>query len=165
MPAGSTYSTIATQTLGSNQATVTFSSIPGTYTDLVLVTSVLSSVEGQGIQIQFNGDTATSYSNTVLYGTGTDVGTARTSNNALANFGNGGSSTAPSTSVINFMNYSNSTTFKTVISISSAPSIYATSYVSLWRNTNAITSMILKIDGSATYNTGSTFTLYGISAA
>jgi hypothetical protein len=51
MPAGSTYTPIATTTLGSAQADVTFNSFSG-YTDLVLVANVqLASMESQEIHI------------------------------------------------------------------------------------------------------------------
>jgi hypothetical protein len=65
--AGNTYVAIAEQTLGTAAASVTFSSIPGTYTDLVLVLSV-QDASGNTFALQFNGDTSTNYS-TVLTGT------------------------------------------------------------------------------------------------
>jgi hypothetical protein len=58
MAAGNTYEAIATQTLGSAAASVTFSSIPGTYTDLVLVVAMEHVTTGtENIVMQFNGDT------------------------------------------------------------------------------------------------------------
>ena len=54
----STYTPIATQTLGSAAASVTFSSIPQGYTDLVLVDNV-KSASGAGdseLDVRFNGD-------------------------------------------------------------------------------------------------------------
>jgi hypothetical protein len=60
-----TYVALATQTLGSAAASVTFSSIPATYTDLVLITSVQNNSGGnRAMQIILNADTATNYSGT-----------------------------------------------------------------------------------------------------
>ena len=70
MPAGSTYTPLSTTTLGSAQATVTFSSISGSYTDLVLVMNTIGTSAGGDVQVQFNSDTASNYSCTILYGTG-----------------------------------------------------------------------------------------------
>lgn len=59
--------------LGSAQASITFSSIPQTYTDLMLVVSArLSSANSEGLFIEFNGSTS-GYSARDLYGTGTSA--------------------------------------------------------------------------------------------
>jgi hypothetical protein len=65
--------------------------------------------------------------------------------------------------ITHFMNYSNTTTYKTALTRSNSP--YGTeAAVNLWRNTSAITSITLFIQ-SSTLNAGTTFTLYGIAAA
>ena len=64
------------------------------------------------------------------------------------------------------MNYSNSTTYKTVISRGGNAATWVTTNVGLWRNTAAITSVkVFASDASSNMNSGSTFTLYGIAAA
>jgi hypothetical protein len=66
-----TYEPIETQTLGSAAASVTFSSITGSYTDLILVSSISTThTATTSLVIQLNGDTATNYSNTRLLGDG-----------------------------------------------------------------------------------------------
>jgi len=168
MPA--TYEPIATTTLGSAQASYTFNSITGTYTDLVLVVSGTVSVNGESIIVQYNSDTATNYSYTYLYGNGTSALSSRLSakNYAAMTWQVGFSSTQESNAIMHIQNYSNSTTFKTSISRgnnangSSLPG--AETVVSLWRNTAAITSILVKA-GSGNLNTGMTLTLYGIKAA
>lgn len=163
MPAGSTYSTIATTTLGSAQANVTFSSFSG-YTDLVLVfNGRCTSTGGWNLFLQFNSDTGTNYSATSLYGDGTSAFSARGSNNAAVGgwFVDG---TNPGTVIANIMNYSNTSTNKTVIGRGNNTGYGVDARVGLWRNTAAITSMLIYSNGG-NWLTGSTFTLYGISAA
>jgi len=65
----STYTPIATQTLGSATGTVTFTSISGSYTDLVLVITGNTNNPTNPV-LQFNGDTTTNYSHTYISGTG-----------------------------------------------------------------------------------------------
>jgi hypothetical protein len=67
-----TYTPIATTTLGTAAASVTFSSISGSYTDLVLIIAGVQSVADVPY-IQFNSDTATNYSRTQLSGDGSSV--------------------------------------------------------------------------------------------
>jgi len=73
MAAGVTYTPIATTTLGSAQSSVTFNSFSG-YTDLVCVYSTYSTVAVADIVIQFNGDTGSNYSATLLFGDGSSAG-------------------------------------------------------------------------------------------
>lgn len=165
MAAGSTYTPLATQTLGSAAASVTFSSISGSYTDLVLVCNSKLTTSNTQIRLQFNGDTASNYSVTLIYGDGTSAGSVRTSNATSANIG--GLADEFGTTVINLNNYSNSTTYKTAIARYNfvAPSYSETgAKVCLWRSTSAITS-ILVFPTTSTFTTGSTFSLYGIAAA
>ncbi len=73
-----TYVPISTTTLGSNASTVSFSSIPGTYTDLVIVMGVIStSNTGHYVYLQYNGDTGSNYSTTILTGTGSSAVSTR----------------------------------------------------------------------------------------
>jgi len=164
MAAGNTYTQIASTTLGSTANTVTFSSIAATYTDLVLVINAqCQTSSGQGLYLQYNSDTATNYSSTVLYGNGSSALSTRTSSVVKAGIGNIDTSNY-GTTIVNIQNYSNATTYKTAISRSNAPANYVLSYVSLWRATAAINSLTILLD-TAPFNSGSTFNLYGITSA
>jgi hypothetical protein len=165
MPAGSTYTPIATTTLGSNQANYTFSSIPSTYTDLVVVCRA-GAVSNSDLTFRVNGDTGTNYSSTFLWGDGSTAGSARTTNVAFGYFTYYGSieTLGSSVHIAQFMNYSNTTTYKTVLARSANASRGVDAVVSLWRNTAAINSITL-IGSNANILSGSTFTLYGIAAA
>ena len=158
-----TYEAIATTTLGSASGTVTFSSIPATYTDLVIV-AWFKSTDGSDLICQFNGDTATNYSWTRLTGDGSSAVTSRSSNtgNIRLTVAAYADSTA-SFVLASVQNYSNSTTYKTVLSRANQVEQGVEAITGLWRSTSAITSIDLKSSPN-TFNSGSTFTLYGIKA-
>jgi hypothetical protein len=160
MPAGNTYEAIATQTLGSAAASVTFSSIPGTYTDLVLVVGAINTTGGT-VYVNFNDDTATNYSNTFIYGDGSTAGSVRHSNVAYGRIGYNANDTG--VIIAQFMNYSNTTTFKTLLSRSNRPSYEVDAFVTLWRSTSAINKIL--VTGENNFNSGTTLSLYGIKAA
>jgi hypothetical protein len=164
----STYEPIATQTLASATATVTFSSIAGTYTDLRLVMSARTDT-GNNVDyavVKLNSDAGANYSRTELYGDGSSAGSGRASNFliGIASSAQGGNTDIKTMDTMDFMNYSNSTTYKTVLYRETSAAQLTLSGVGLWRSTNAITS--IAITGFyGTWQTGSTFTLYGIKAA
>jgi hypothetical protein len=155
-----TYEPIATETLGTTESSVTFSSIPGTYTDLVLVFAGTVGILDNN-NVTFNGDTGSNYSVTRLVGNGSTASSSRGSNlNAIQC---GEIATSQSNDIIQIQNYSNSTTYKTLIHRSNNTSQFLKASVGLWRNTAAITS--ITITNGGTYQIGSTFTLYGIASA
>lgn len=165
MPA--TYEPIATQTLGSNASSVTFSSIPGTYTDLVVIawTKPYSGSEG-ALRLRFNSDSGNNYSNTYVSGDGTSATSGRNSNasNIAITTGNSLNNPRQPVYITHIMNYANTTTYKTALTRTSESSAYVDAWVGLWRSTSAITTLTY----STTYldiGAGSTFTLYGILAA
>jgi hypothetical protein len=158
----STYTPIATTTLGSAAANITFTSISGSYTDLILVVNGAgSSGSTSNILVQFNGDTAGNYSYTRLLGDGSAASSARASTQGA--IATGDTNTDRFVNIVNFQNYSNSTTNKTVISRSNSQS-YLSAYVGLWRSTAAITSIVYYISGQ-NLATGTTATLYGVKSA
>lgn len=166
-----TYTPIATYTVsGSSVAAYTFSSIPQTYTDLVLVSVVRTTdtTSGNDFKGNFNSDTGTNYSNTQMYGTGSATASTRDSNFSYVKMGLViGSSAASGTfanNVAHIQNYSNSTTYKTVLSRRDAAGFYAVATVNLWRNTAAITSITLASQ-FGNMDIGTTLTLYGIAKA
>ena len=159
-----TYEAIATQTLTVATTSVTFSSIPQTYTDLVLISNPKNSTS-TAVNIYFNSDTGTNYSCTRVYGGGGVASSDRFSNTASSLGGWGtNTNTFPYVFISHIMNYSNTTTFKPMLT---RPNEMNAAYVGListvWRNTNAITSV--SFNGNANFSIGSTFTLYGIKAA
>ena len=174
MAAGSTYTPIATTTLGSAQPDVTFSSISGSYTDLVLVGSyALTTAGNTGLMRVGNGsaDTGSNYSDTVIYGSGTVADSQRDSNNTyfyLMEAGNVGLSVGNTNTIANLMNYANTSVYKTILFRGNSPA--ATTFpmveaqAALWRSTSAINFIYLFTSGG-NFASGSTFTLYGISAA
>lgn len=171
MPLPSTMTPIATTTLGSAAAAITFSSIPSTYTDLVLVCNI-ASTSSNTLFIRFNGDTGTNYSATRLYGSGTAAGSDRDTNASyglLTNYAYPTSTLGNTTEIVSIMNYSNSTTYKTFLSRANAAGAGVDAIVGLWRATPAaINSISLSTNGFAgttTISSGSNVTLYGVKAA
>jgi hypothetical protein len=163
MAAGATYEPIATNTLGSATSTVTFSSIPQGYTDLIVVFNGRGT-SGTGLYLQFNGDSNSNYSHTRILGDGTEVISQRGTNNTVGSFLSI-ISTVQNNVIAQVQNYSNSTTFKTTLARSNNTTGYMGAYVSLWRSTAAINSVTITTGTADTYVAGSTFTLYGIKAA
>jgi hypothetical protein len=157
-----TYEPIATQTLGSTASTVTFSSIPATYTDLIFVCNLSASATTYS-SIRFNGDSGTNYSLTDIYGTGSGAVSSRQSN--ITGGGAGDTSGTGTVLIYQINNYSNATTYKTALSRNGSPSTNVVAGVSLWRSTAAINSITLLTGTANSWNIGSTFTLYGIKAA
>ncbi len=163
MAAGATFEPIATTTVGTATNSVTFSTISGGYTDLVLVWNGATSAS-QNVSLQFNSDTGSNYSVTRMRGTGSAAESSRWSNITLM-FGPNPDTTGNSTVIWQVMNYSNSTTYKTAIAKGGGAGGETGAYVGLWRSTSAITSLTVIIGGSANMNTGTSLTLYGIAAA
>ena len=155
-----TYEPIATETLGSATASITFSSIPGTYTDLILIFNGIGAVGGN-VTFQFNSDTSTNYSATIVYADGSSAGSFGLTNQSSMNIGS--VSTSWTTNTLHIMNYSNTTTNKIVLGRYSRPNEVGEK-IGLWRSTSAITSIVVG-KSSGTYDIGSSFTLYGIKAA
>jgi hypothetical protein len=130
---------------------------------LVLVCNFINTIGQTDHGVRFNGDTASNYSRTQLYGTGSAAGSNRGSNETLMNF-LGYIGTSWGVSIMQIMNYSNTTTYKTATTRANGASDQVVAAVGLWRNTSAITSLNIIASGG-TFAVGSNFTLYGIKAA
>ena len=169
MAAGNTYVALATQTISSSTGTVSFTSIPSTYTDLVLVVGDLLQVAGgNGLRMRFNNDTGTNYSTTQLMGNGTTATSTRETS-ASSTYAGGAtySTTNPGNAIAHIMNYANTTTYKTVINRGNQASADVLTQVGLWRSTSAINRLDVALGGAFPSNNiaSGTFTLYGILAA
>jgi hypothetical protein len=158
-----TYVALDKITLGTATSTITFSSIPQTYTDLVMVfdgTAASATYSG----IRFNGDTGNNYSYTYLAGNGSTAVSSRSSNNPEMYTSTGNTvTTSQNNTIVHIQNYSNTSTFKTALIRNNSTTVETTAAVGLWRNTAAITSVTFKTPGT-NFAAGSTFSLYGISA-
>jgi hypothetical protein len=172
--ATNTYVALDKVTVGTATPSVTFSSISGLYTDLFVEMNI-QGVAGSGsgantVFLTFNGDTTSGlYSRTILLADSGGAQSSRTTGQNRINLGNAFESASASntfgTHLLNIQNYSNSTTFKTVLNRYSSNADRVGAVVGLWRNTNAITSLTITVDSSTgNIAAGSTFLLYGIAA-
>ena len=164
MPDVSTEVSIATTTITSSTASITFTSIVGTYTDLRLVL-VNKSVTGNNLaQVQLNSDTGSNYSKTIIYGDGSSVTSSMATNQTVMSpTGSGSNVDFPQLWTIDFLSYSGST-FKTSLGEMSCDrngSGIVERQVYLWRNTAAITSISINTIVN-NFGAGTTATLYGI---
>jgi hypothetical protein len=162
-----TYTPIARTALSSSASTVTFSSISGSYTDLILICNLGGSTSGEAVRIRINSDSGSNYSYTAIRGNGTSAVSERASSQTVLRISTGvGVSTNASdmTIISNFQNYANTTTNKTIISRAGQAANGTESSVGLWRSTSAITSIEIA-NTAGNLLSGSTFTLYGILAA
>jgi hypothetical protein len=158
-----TYEPLATTTLGSATASITFSTISGAYTDLVLVMNGKNDTQNDNWRLTLNSDTASNYSYLYILGTSSSASSGKASNASPMYIG-GIPSSDFGTNIAHINNYSNTTTYKTVISRVSSAANDSAAWVNLWRSTSAITT--IKIDcGTGNLATGTSATLYGIKAA
>lgn len=167
-----TYTLISSNVLSSNAATVTFSSIPATYTDLVVKYSVRSNQANvsRTYFLKINGSSSAVYSSTILQGSGSAAISIRYSDETAGIRGtNGMPGTSATTntfsnSEIYIPNYT-STTNKPVslfgVTENNATESYIDPTAGLARITSAITS--IELTSADNFVSGSSFYLYGIS--
>jgi len=165
-----TYVKIASVSVGSGGAsTMDFTSIPSTYTDLVVKVSSRSTGAGSPyLNLRFNGSTST-YTQRRIMGSGTAAssGTNGTANYLTVGFSDGSGHTANSfgSSEIYIPNYAGSTAKSTSTDSaeeSNETGVYMTLYAGLWSGTAAI-NQITFYDEVANFAQYTTATLYGIS--
>ena len=166
----STYTPIESKVLVSTATDVTFTSISTTYTDLILVCSIQMNGAQANVFTQVgNGtiDTGANYSYTIISGNGSTATSVRDSNDTRGFFSTNTSypqTTNRNMTVMNFQNYSNTATYKTVLIRSGNSAIGTDADVGLLRSTSAINRIKVYPTNNA-FEVGSTFTLYGIKAA
>lgn len=156
----STYVPIQAVTLTVDTATVTFSGVPQTFTDLVLVINGFLSAD-DNVYLQFNSDTGSNYSSTFLFGSGSAASSGRTSNQTTMQLG-GIFTTANGNAIYSIQNYSNTTTHKTVLARANHASSGTQIRSGLWRSTSAISTILVGGLSGITLKSGTTLTLYGI---
>lgn len=164
MPA-TTYTAIATTTVGAGGTnTISFTSIPQTYTDLVikLSTRPTTGAAGGGMDIGFNNSTSSFTSRYIL-----GDGSAASSTTATTTFALVGSTTTASTFatteiyIPNYTSSNNKSFGSESFEEANATLAYSTILAGLWSNTAAITSIQIT-NTRPTFAQYSTATLYGI---
>lgn len=169
MAAGTTYTPIATTTGTGSSGTVSFTSIPSTYTDLVLTISANGSFNGFGVSATFNG-TTTGYSSTYVMANSTANSQRQTSQSSfyVGGWSVGAGSTYQSPIIVHINNYANTSSNKVALTrwgtIDNLNNEETGAGALLWQNTAAINRIDL-ITGAGNWSTSATFTLYGITAA
>jgi hypothetical protein len=151
-----TYTPLATVTLGSSAASVTFSSIPATYRDLICIVNHTKNTLTT-FTIRFNGDnTSGNYTSVYMVGDGSSAISGTETGFTFAY-----SSTPISNQICQVMDYSATDKHKTMLLRHSDSSRQAATYAARWANTAAITSMAFA-PSSGTFDSGSTFSLYAV---
>lgn len=163
-----TYEPIATTTTSGSTATITFSSIPSTYTDLRLVLWTKSISSSTWCRMYFNSDNAgTTYSNTYITGDGTTNTSSRTSNAANSLLGYP-SNVTPNFILVDIFEYKNTSIQKTflITDCEDGGAAGTIRYIAgCWRSTAAISSINIVLDSPRTFTDGTKATLFGITAA
>lgn len=157
-----TYDKLATETLSSAQASVTFSTISQSYSDLVIICNFGAATASQDFTMRFNGDTGANYSNSGFYGTGSVVVAKGSSGDTRIVIDSVGVSTSlQAVDIIDIIDYKNTSKYKScLLRVADIGKSYEIG-VGAWRSNSAITSITLAMT-SGNLLSGSTFTLYGI---
>lgn len=171
-----TYRALATVTLASPASTVTFSSIPTSYRDLVLVANARSTRANTAdfLALRVNGDSGTNY--TFVLAAASSEGGTSSSFPAAANYMQGldvhaANNTANvfTHTTFDFIDYSVTDKHKTALVKQNAVGVVGlvtTMFANRWASTAAINSISLSLPytGPSSFTAGSTFDLYGIAS-
>ena len=156
----STYVALATVTASGGETSMTFSSIPATYRDLIMVVDGTANTN-TSINMRFNSDTGSNYSYVYAYGDGSTTLSGASTGTSIVQvflFSN------PTNNIIHIMDYSATDKHKTVLSRWNTSSTALQMSAERWANTSAIHTITLAFGSGRTPNSGSTFSLYGIEA-
>ena len=153
-----TYTALANITLGSSASSVTFSSIPATYRDLVMVFNG-SGPSGVPIVLRYNNDTGANYPSVRMFNTGSSPNSDTVTPPEI------GFSNTSLVALVNIMDYSATDKHKTsLIRWGNADGTsYSMAWASRWANTAAITTLNITV-ASGQIVSGSTFALYAIAS-
>ena len=163
-----TFIKIASVTVGSGgAASIDFTSIPSTYTDLCVKLSVRISqaTSANNITLSLNSSTST-FSSKLLYGTGSAAASASQSNNNFIDV-QGSTSTANTFTSVdlylpNYAGSNNKSISTDAVTENNATAAYAEMWATLWSTSSAITSIGFTAPAASTFTQYSTATLYGI---
>ena len=165
-----TYTKIASTTVGAGGVgSVTFSSIPQTYTDLVIKVSVRTNYAGlNDFMYVYPNGSGSNGTRRALYGTGSAAGSENAANirldyfsaaTATANTFGSGEVYVPNYTSSNYKSF-----MLDGVAEGNDTGMFMDMTAGLWSVTSAITSLTFS-QGNGTFNQYSTFTLYGISNA
>jgi len=169
-----TYQLISSNTLSTTAASVTFSSIPATYTDLIIKVSARNAGTANAypsiMRVRLNSDTSSIYSSTYVYGQDNAAGSFNESNTDRIGAYASNSNTSTSNTFSNVEIYIPSYTASQnrSVSVNGAAEINATTAninaasAGLYRSTTAVSSITLSSGNSQDFVSGSSFDLYGI---
>ncbi len=163
-----TFKLISSVTVGSGGASsIAFSSVPSTYTDLVIKVSSRgnASAMGRNLFIGFNGSTS-NFSARYLEGTGTAAASASVARFIGSTNANTSTASTFGSAEIYIPNYTGSTNKSysaEALSENNATEAYRHLTAGLWSDTAAITTVTLTLSDSDTFAQHSTAYLYGIS--
>lgn len=162
-----TYKLISTVTVGSGgAATIEFTSIPGTFDDLLIKASTRHATGASELILRFNG-TTTTYSTRYLQGSGSTAtsGTFGTSSFYLneENYNSYTASTFASTEIYvpNYAGSTNKSISSDSVTENNATQSWQQLTAGLWSTTTAISTITL-LHSSGNFAEHSTATLYGI---
>jgi len=158
-----TYAPIASITLSSNTPSVTFSSIPQYYRDLVLVVRGRGSSADNFYYLYLNADTGSNYSRVEMFGTGSASNSSSAGNLIPITLTSG----SENINTAQILDYSTTDKHKTVLwrndaTVSSGARVLAG--VGRWANTSAVNTLEIEGFSGVTLLAGSILSLYGIEA-
>jgi len=157
------YIALANVTLSTSDSSITFSSIPNAYRDLVIVITGRTTANAD-LGFRFNGDSNANYSFVYMGSDGSNElsGTAAGQTQIVldAYFWR---STEISTCIAHIMDYSAADKHKTVLSRNNVAGGGTDAFANRWANTAAITSVEVR-NPAQSFASGTTFSLYGVIA-
>jgi hypothetical protein len=161
-----TYTPLATVTLSSSASSVTFSNIPSSYRDLIVVVTGTNSANAF-ITLRLNGDTGSNYSMVWMQGSGLGSSSNSVTSQVEIITSANNVGTALKTALINIMDYSATDKHKTLLATTNGENggtRLTAGLVARWANTSAINSVRVYDGNGSSYLAGSTFNLYGVLA-
>jgi hypothetical protein len=165
----SSYIALSSQTLGSATSSITFSSIPTTANgktlrDLIVIAQTTADPNFERILLTFNGDTGANYSDVSGFAQDTTVSSTTGNGNTSIRLLNGGdvSGSTRTTLILQIHDFAQTNKHKSVLYRMNRTTHFVGMGAGRWANTGAVSSLTLQAFSSRNFETGSTFSLYGI---
>lgn len=159
-----TYTPLANVTLASATSTISFSSIPSTYKDLIFVINIAATATVLNeVFIRFNGDTGSNYSYLEAFGAGSGSGGGGSGSRTYNMIGYHGGGVSVIT-IAQVMDYSATDKHKTTLARNDKTDQGTTMIGCRWANTAAVTSALISNIAPANFPVGTTVALYGVIA-